>query len=238
MGEEAYDLRHFGWDNCIIPANLKDIHSHIPSYTSLKTLRSPTLFNRRDTYFPHKFYKCGDDVYMPAFEKGVLHTDGGYADIYKARRAIFVPEGSEQKGNVRVVRKGDFQEICIKEVKLCIRPSENAASPTTRRCGSTAQRRRGRREGCVCGGGSLEHVPSSTPSFPRARARCPRHCPSRRARASATWPVSANKRGSTSPATREGCGTTIGASGAESMAPDRVENRHPRTRREPSSASA
>lgn len=139
MGDEAYDLRHFGWDNCIIPANLKDIHSHIPSYTSLKSLRSPTLFNRRDTYFPHKFYKCGEDVYMPAFEKGVLHTDGGYADIYKARRAIFVPEGSEQKGNVRVVRKGDFQEICIKEVKLCIRPSENAASPTTRRAAYTEE---------------------------------------------------------------------------------------------------
>ena len=132
MGEEVYDLSHFGWDNCIIPTNLKDISNHIPTYKSLKSLRKPSTFNKRETYFPHKFFKHGGETYMPAFEKGPLHTDGGYANIYKGRRAIFIPEGTEQKGSIHIKRKDEFQEICIKEVKLSIRPSENAASPRTR----------------------------------------------------------------------------------------------------------
>lgn len=133
MGDEVYDLSHFGWDNCSIPTNLHNIGIYIPSHKSLKSLRKPTNFNNREIYFPHTFFKHGDEVYMPAFEKGVLHTDGGYANIYKGRRAIFVPDGTQQKGSVRIIRKEDFAEICIKEVKLTIRPSENSASPTTRR---------------------------------------------------------------------------------------------------------
>ena len=109
MGDEVYDLSHFGWDNCIIPVNLKDVDKHIPSYKSLKTLRKPTLFNLNETYFPHRLFKNGDLSYMPAFEKGVLHTDGGYANIYKGRRAVFIPDGDEQKDSIHLRRSEEFK---------------------------------------------------------------------------------------------------------------------------------
>ena len=132
MGD-AFDLSEFGWDNCMIPTDLKNILSFLPSYKTLKTLRLPTEYNGRILYFPHKLTRYGGAVYMPAFEKGDLHMDGGYARIYKARRAKFIPDGPETSGPIHLKRNEPFTEVCIKEVKINVTTREDHASPQTRR---------------------------------------------------------------------------------------------------------
>jgi len=132
MGD-TFDLSEFGWDNCIIPTDLKNILSFLPSYKTLKTLRTPTEYNGKTLYFPHKLTKYANMSYMPAFEKGELHMDGGYARIYKARRARFIPEGNETSGTIHLKRDEPFHEVCIKEVKINITSREDKSSPQTRR---------------------------------------------------------------------------------------------------------
>ena len=62
---------------------------------------------------------------MPAYIKGAMHDDGGYATIYKGRRAIFQPVGS-QAGNVRLEKTVPFSEVCIKEIPICATAEEDS----------------------------------------------------------------------------------------------------------------
>jgi serine/threonine protein kinase len=61
---------------------------------------------------------------MPAIEKGTLYNDhGGYSDIYKGQRSIYKPHG-DLSGTVHMIRAVEFQEVCIKEIGLCVESSD------------------------------------------------------------------------------------------------------------------
>lgn len=122
---DAYNLSNFGWDHTKIPANLLDICKHLPRWDKLKFLRNPQYVGSHEIYFPHSYlHDISGNEFMPAFEKGTLHNDnGGYAQIYKSKRAIYTPIG-DKYGNVRLTRTCEFSEICIKEVHLHVDPDE------------------------------------------------------------------------------------------------------------------
>jgi len=69
---------------------------------------------------------------MPAYIKGTLENDGGYAQIFKGQRAIFHSKDNTHTGSVSLTKVSPFSEICIKEVRLNITPEEDVASPKTR----------------------------------------------------------------------------------------------------------
>jgi serine/threonine protein kinase len=119
LGGGSINLTQFGWDNVIIPANLAHICRYLPKWHQLKILREPQVHGHHVVHFPHYyFYDMSGGHYMPALEKGDLHNDnGGYSQIFKAQRSIYKPEG-DTLGNVHMVRKTPFEEICIKEIGL------------------------------------------------------------------------------------------------------------------------
>ena len=158
---DFYSLSHFGWDECRIPTDLKNLCSYLPTYSSLKTLRSPQTIHGMEVYFPHKLFKKDGVKYMPAFVKGTQVDDGGYAQIYKGRRGVFKPVyadstkdisgttvtatasatatattgatvSAKARGPLHLARDEPFTEICIKEVQLNITPDEDASSPESR----------------------------------------------------------------------------------------------------------
>jgi serine/threonine protein kinase len=124
------DLCQFGWDGCIIPTNLKEVCKHLPSWRHLKTLRPLQSYEGTDIYFTWKYIKDKHGgQFVPAYLKGILDDDGGYAFIYKGRRAMFRPAQDQSKANgaVKLEKYTHFGEICIKEVRLNITPEEDAA---------------------------------------------------------------------------------------------------------------
>ena len=129
---EVYDFSHFGWDGCTIPTNLQNICSYLPKWKDLKILRKPQLINNTEVYFPHTFFKSGGDSYMPAFIKGSVDGDGGYAEIFKGRRGIFKSLEDSSHGTISLTKSEQFSEVCIKEVTMNITPEEQNASPNTR----------------------------------------------------------------------------------------------------------
>lgn len=127
---EVFDLSHFGWDGCVIPTDLKDICSKLPTWKNIKTLRQPCKIDGGTLYFPWKLIKQenGDKV-LPGY--GIVDTqdDGGYAIIYKARRALYKPSESKYGEPVNCVKIENFKEICIKTIKLNILPEEDVQTP-------------------------------------------------------------------------------------------------------------
>lgn len=69
---------------------------------------------------------------MPCYDKGELWNDGGYARIYKGRRAVFAPVGYKSAGMVNFVKTVPFQTVCIKDVPLNITPEESAQTPRSK----------------------------------------------------------------------------------------------------------
>ena len=134
MGD-SYDLSPFGWDGCSIPTDLHDVCKYLPSWIHMKILRNPQQLNGYELYFPYKYLKHGTDEYMPGYIKGDIDDDGGYAQIYKARRAIFKPSDESTKSGVSVhlVKCKPFTDVCIKEVRLNITPEEEAAPQDIRK---------------------------------------------------------------------------------------------------------
>jgi serine/threonine protein kinase len=114
-----FNLTVFGWDGLSIPSNLKQICKQLPKWTQLKFLRDACIVGEHQLHFPHAyFHDASGTPFMPAFEKVELINDnGGYAEIYKARRSIYAPEGSIY-GSVRLNRVKEFEDICIKEIVL------------------------------------------------------------------------------------------------------------------------
>lgn len=89
-----------------------------------------------EVYFPYTLFQKDGKKYMPAFVKGTLVDNGGYAHIYKGRRGVFKPLNDNATGNsgpLHLTRSEPFTEICIKEVQLNITPEEDTASPESRK---------------------------------------------------------------------------------------------------------
>ena len=122
-----YDLSSFGWDGCKIPIDLVDICKYLPNWRHLKVIRPPQMLNGALVYFPVKYFESRGRLYMPAFMKGETVDDGGYADIFRGRRAIFKPVSDAPTGTVRLEKEGSFSEICIKHIPLNISAEEDAA---------------------------------------------------------------------------------------------------------------
>ena len=129
---DRYNLSRFGWDGCTIPTNLHNLCDYLPSWKSLKVLRPAQVINGTSVYFPHTFFNDNDSQYMPAFIKGSLDGDGGYAQVFKGRRAIFKAVGDISGGTMNLVKTESFKEVCIKEVAMNITPEEDGATPHTR----------------------------------------------------------------------------------------------------------
>jgi hypothetical protein len=127
-----YDLSSFGWDDCKIPINLVDICRYLPNWRHLKVIRAPQIISGARVYFPFKFFESNGVAYMPAFMKGDTVDDGGYADIYRGKRAIFRPVSDALTGSVRLEKQGSFSEICIKHIPLKITAEEDATRAEVR----------------------------------------------------------------------------------------------------------
>lgn len=121
------DLCHFGWDGCTVPADLKNICAHMPTWRNIKTLRAPIATEGRDLFFPWRYIKNVEkEQCMPCYCLGAITDDGSYAHIYRGRRAIYKPSTDRITGSVEMVKTEPFQEICIKEIKLNITPDEES----------------------------------------------------------------------------------------------------------------
>lgn len=130
---DVHNLCHFGWDGCIVPTTLKGICSQLPNWRNLKILRAPQVIDGGEVVFPWKFIQNKDGVQcMPCYDKGELWNDGGYAKIYKGRRAVFAPVGYKSAGMVNFVKTVPFQTVCIKDVPLNITPEESAQTPRSK----------------------------------------------------------------------------------------------------------
>ena len=128
-----FDLCHFGWDGCTIPTNLQGVCSKLPTWKNLKTLRPPQKYKDNILYFPWKYIQDSSGIlFLPCYEKGILDNDGGYAQIYRGRRAVFRPTGDRTVGKVQMRKTEHFTEVCIKEVRLNITPEEDSSSPISR----------------------------------------------------------------------------------------------------------
>ena len=127
------DLCQFGWDGCIIPTNLKEVCKHLPTWRHLKTLRPKQVYDGTDVHFTWKYIKDKHgSPFIPAYYKDALDDDGGYALIYKGRRAMFRPVSQPNSGSVKLEKSSNFSEICIKEVRLNVTPEEDAAPKVLR----------------------------------------------------------------------------------------------------------
>lgn len=121
----TYNLCNFGWDNIFIPTNLTNICKYLPKWNQLKVLRNPQFIGNYEVFFPYSyFHDLSGNVYLPALEKGTLYNaNGGYAFIYRGKRAIYKPIG-DIFGNVNLTRIHDFTEICVKEILFNVSPEE------------------------------------------------------------------------------------------------------------------
>jgi serine/threonine protein kinase len=126
MEGHVYDLRKFGWDNCSVQANLTDICSAIPTWKDLKPLRPP--HKEGDIYirFPKSWFKDPTHGnYMPGIVKLVQTDDGGYAQIFKGRRALFIQEHAHET-ELHLRKITPFTEVCIKEIAVSIDPDDKS----------------------------------------------------------------------------------------------------------------
>jgi serine/threonine protein kinase len=128
----SFSLERFGWDGVTVPAELKEIGRHLPTAANLKLLRNPQTMGGAEVYFPFNFFHKGPEKYMPAYMKDVKLNDGGYATVYKGKRAIFKQEVDEHTSNVLLQKHGNFEPICIKKINLNILPDEEAQTPRSR----------------------------------------------------------------------------------------------------------
>ena len=119
MGEEI-NLTELGWEGLVVPPNLSNLCRLLPKWNQLKSLRDAQTHGHHFVHFPHNyFYDISGNPFMPALEKGDLHNNnGGYSQIFKAKRSIYRPESDALIGTVRLVRKFPFEESCIKEIVL------------------------------------------------------------------------------------------------------------------------
>ena len=130
----SYDLRCFGWENCIIPHTLKAVQSLLPRWNQLKILRKKHTDDEENLRLVSNFfYNTVDGHYMPAYTKGALIGDGSYANIYLGKRGIFKPEDGRTDGIIHIRRDMPMDDICIKEIRLLITDEERDGSPNTRR---------------------------------------------------------------------------------------------------------
>jgi hypothetical protein len=127
----AFSLERFGWDGITVPAELKNIKDHLPNSNHLKLLRSPQLMSGIEVYFPHTFFHKGADKYMPAYIKDTKINDGGYAKIYKGKRAIFKQEMDSSTNTLVLQKQGNFEPVCIKKIPLNVTPEEERQSPAS-----------------------------------------------------------------------------------------------------------
>jgi hypothetical protein len=132
MTDICYDLSQYGWDGCVISSDLKDICACLPTYRHLKSLKPVEKYGGTELYVPHRFFKHAGQEYMPVFKKGALSKDGGYAQFFKGKRAIFHPHADERTGVVNLKKASNFSEIGIKEIVLNITADEDAAPPRMR----------------------------------------------------------------------------------------------------------
>lgn len=128
----SFSLERFGWDGITVPAELKEISNHLPTAANLKLLRQPQLMSGTEIYFPYAFFHKGAEKYMPAYMKESKINDGGYASVYKGKRAIFKQEVDEHSSSVLLQKQGNFEPICIKKININILPEEERQSPRSR----------------------------------------------------------------------------------------------------------
>ena len=129
-----FNLTHFGWDNLIVPSNLQHLCAYLPKWHDIKALRAPVFLNsdHPEVVFPHTLFQ-NDPVdggpFLPAFEKGARHSRlGGYAQIYRGKRAVFKPLGAATSAVSRLVRTTPFTPMCIKEVPLKLDADEDESA--------------------------------------------------------------------------------------------------------------
>lgn len=128
----VFNLTHFGWDNLIVPSNLQHLCAFLPKWSDIKTLRAPVHLNSShpSVIIPHTLFQndpTDGRPFLPAFEKGPLHSGiGGYAQIFRGRRAVFKPSGTAASAAApRLVRTTPFTPVCIKEVPLKLDADED-----------------------------------------------------------------------------------------------------------------
>ena len=130
----GFNLSHFGWDNLIVPSNLQHLCAYLPKWSQIKALRAPVHLNAHHpaVIFPHTLFlndPADGRPYLPAFEKGTLHSGiGGYAQIYRGKRAVFKPSGAAATAAAqapRYERATPFNTVCIKEVPLKLDADED-----------------------------------------------------------------------------------------------------------------
>lgn len=127
---EGHDLSEFGWDGFVIPSDLKATTCSFPSWKDLKILREPMVLNEESVYFSQKFFTAPSGKYVPAYIEGVLDDDnGGYASIFKGKRAVFKPTSKTADGLVQLEKVHSFETVCIKQIPLNITFEEDR-SPT------------------------------------------------------------------------------------------------------------
>ncbi len=127
---EGHDLSEFGWDGLVIPSDLSVVSCPVPSWKDLKILRDPMNLNDESVYFTQKFFTGVSGKYVPAYIIGVLDDDnGGYASIYKGKRALFRPISKSHDGLVQLEKIHSFETVCIKQIPLNITFEEDR-SPT------------------------------------------------------------------------------------------------------------
>ena len=119
----SYDLRCFGWDNCIVPHTLKAVETLVPQWNQLKIVRKKK--DKENLQFINKFFESGMfGAYMPGYIKGTLVGDGSYAHIYLGKRGIFKSQDGKTEGIIHLQRDVLMEDICIKEIKLRITDEE------------------------------------------------------------------------------------------------------------------
>jgi serine/threonine protein kinase len=122
-------LEKFGWDNITIPSKLSDVVNHLPNVNHLKILRPSRRMSGADVYFPYRFFTDGTHKYMPAYIKEEQINDGGYAKIYRVRRAIFKPQPDKEQ---QLIKEGAFENACIKQIHINLTPEEEAQTPLSK----------------------------------------------------------------------------------------------------------
>jgi hypothetical protein len=119
----SYDLRCFGWDNCIVPHTLKAVETLVPRWNQLKIVRKKK--DKENLQFINKFFENGMfGAYMPGYIKGALNGEGSYAHIYLGKRGIFKSQDGKTEGIIHLQRDVHMEDVCIKEIKLRITDEE------------------------------------------------------------------------------------------------------------------
>ena len=130
----SYDLRCFGWGNCIVPHTLKAVQKLVPKWSDLKILRKKQDENGEDLRLLNTFFQDPTfGPYMPGYTRGKRIDDGSYGNIYLGTRGIYRPENAKTNGIIHLLRHRAMEEICIKDVRLRITDDERDGSPRTSR---------------------------------------------------------------------------------------------------------